>query len=110
MKISLSDLETSRRTIEKEQEEIAAYKKEIEAFKTAGCSKNRKSIEEQRDRILAVKQMKKQMQSCEKRKKLLTRRFAISTNSERKIFPPPKWKKNGNVCARRSKILPLLLH
>ena len=30
----ISDLETSKRTIEKEQEEIAAYKKEIEALKT----------------------------------------------------------------------------
>ena len=29
----ISDLETSKRTIEKEQEEIAAYKKEIEALK-----------------------------------------------------------------------------
>ena len=54
----LSDLEASRRTIEKEQAEIAAYKKEAENFKTAGCAKNRKSS---KNNVTAssVKQMKK---------------------------------------------------
>ena len=48
----ISDLETSKRTIEKEQEEIAAYKKEIEALKSQAQQKQER-IEEQRERILA---------------------------------------------------------
>ena len=47
----ISDLETSKRTIEKEQEEIAAYKKEIEALKSQAQQKQER-IEEQRERIL----------------------------------------------------------
>ena len=48
----ISDLETSKRTIEKEQEEIAAYKKEIESLKSQAQQKQER-IEEQRERILA---------------------------------------------------------
>ena len=48
----ISDLETSKRTIEKEQEEIAAYKIEIEALKSQAQQKQER-IEEQRERILA---------------------------------------------------------
>ena len=48
----ISDLETSKRTIEKEREEIAAYKKEIEDLKSQAKQKQEK-IEEQRERILA---------------------------------------------------------
>uniref|UniRef100_UPI0040250AB5 endonuclease MutS2 n=1 Tax=Mediterraneibacter gnavus TaxID=33038 RepID=UPI0040250AB5 len=48
----ISDLETSKRTIEKEQEEIAACKKEIEALKSQAQQKQER-IEEQRERILA---------------------------------------------------------
>ena len=47
----LSDLEASRRTIEKEQEEIAAYKKEAETLKRQAVQKQEK-LEEQRDRII----------------------------------------------------------
>lgn len=47
----LSDLEASRRTIEKEQAEIAAYKKEAEALKKQAAQKQEK-LEEQRDRII----------------------------------------------------------
>ena len=47
----LSDLEASRRTIEKEQAEIAAYKKEAEALKRQAVQKQEK-LEEQRDRII----------------------------------------------------------
>lgn len=47
----LSDLEASRRTIEKEQAEIAAYKKEAEALKHQAAQKQEK-LDEQRDRIL----------------------------------------------------------
>lgn len=47
----LTDLETSKRTIEKEQEAINAYKREIEALKVQAKQKQEK-IEEQRDRIL----------------------------------------------------------
>ena len=47
----LSDLEASRRTIEKEQAEIAAYKKEAETLKPQAVQKQEK-LEEQRDRII----------------------------------------------------------
>lgn len=47
----ISDLETQRILIEKDQEEIAAYKKEIEGLKSAIEAKQEK-LEEQRDRIL----------------------------------------------------------
>lgn len=47
----LTDLETSRRTIEKEQETIASYKREIERLKQETEEKQEK-LEEQRDRIL----------------------------------------------------------
>lgn len=47
----LTDLETSRRTIEKEQETIASYKREIERLKQETHKKQEK-LEEQRDRIL----------------------------------------------------------
>lgn len=47
----LTDLETSRRTIEKEQSEIAAYKRELEALKQEAKKKQEK-LEEQKERIL----------------------------------------------------------
>ena len=47
----LSDLEASRRTIGKEQAEIAAYKKEAETLKRQAVQKQEK-LEEQRDRII----------------------------------------------------------
>lgn len=47
----LTDLETSRRIIEKEQETIASYKREIEHLKQE-TEKKQEKLEEQRDRIL----------------------------------------------------------
>lgn len=47
----ISDLEDSRVTIEKEREEIAAYKKEIEELKHRLTKKNER-IDERRDKIL----------------------------------------------------------
>lgn len=47
----LSDLEASRRTIEKEQEEIAAYRREAEALKQK-AKQSQAKLDEQRDRIL----------------------------------------------------------
>ena len=47
----LSDLEASRRTIEKEQEEIAAYRREAEALKQK-VTQSQAKLDEQRDRIL----------------------------------------------------------
>lgn len=47
----LTDLESSKRTIEKEQEAITAYKREVESLKIQAKQKQEK-IEEQRDRIL----------------------------------------------------------
>ena len=47
----LTDLETSKRTIQKEQEEIAAYKRELERLK-AEAQKKQDKLEEQKERIL----------------------------------------------------------
>ena len=47
----LADLETSRRTIEKEQAEIASYKREIERLKQSLHTKQEK-LEEQKERII----------------------------------------------------------
>ena len=47
----MTDLETSKRTIENEREEIAAYKREIEALKMQTRQKQDK-LDEQRERIL----------------------------------------------------------
>lgn len=47
----LTDLENSKRTIEKEQEEIQAYKREMERLKTQARIKQER-IEEQREHIL----------------------------------------------------------
>lgn len=47
----LSDLETSKRTIAKEQEEIAAYKRELERMKTEASQKQAR-LEEQKERII----------------------------------------------------------
>lgn len=47
----LTDLETSKRTIEKEQQAIEAYKREVEALKTQARQKQQK-MEEQKERIL----------------------------------------------------------
>lgn len=47
----LTDLETSKRTIQKEQEEIAAYKRELERLKTETKQKQQK-LEAQKERII----------------------------------------------------------
>lgn len=47
----LTDLETSKRTIQKEQDEIAAYKRELERLKTETKKKQQK-LEEQKERII----------------------------------------------------------
>lgn len=47
----LTDLETSRRTIEKEQEEIVSYRRELERLKEE-TQKKQEKIEEQREKIL----------------------------------------------------------
>lgn len=47
----LSDLEASRRTIEKEREEIAAYRREAESLKQQAAQRQEK-LDEQRDRII----------------------------------------------------------
>ena len=95
----ISDLETSKRTIEKEQEEIAAYKKEIEALKSQAQQKQER-IEEQRERILAEAREKANT-ILRDAKDVADETIKNSANSEKKIFQPPKWKKKENVCARR---------
>lgn len=47
----LSDLEASRRTIEKEREEIAAYRREAESLKQQAAQRQAK-LDDQRDRII----------------------------------------------------------
>lgn len=47
----LTDLESSRLTIEREQSEIAAYKRELEALKQEAKKKNEK-LDEQKERII----------------------------------------------------------
>lgn len=47
----LTDLETSKRTLQKEQEEIAAYKRELEKLKSEAKQKHEK-LEAQKERIL----------------------------------------------------------
>lgn len=47
----LTDLEVSRRTIEKEQDEIAAYRRELKRLKEE-TQKRQEKLEEQRERIL----------------------------------------------------------
>lgn len=47
----LTDLESGRRTIEKEQAEIAAYKRELEALRQ-DAEKRQKRLEEQKEKIL----------------------------------------------------------
>ena len=47
----LTDLETSKRTVQKEQEEIAAYKRELEALKSQ-TKKKHEQLEKQKERIL----------------------------------------------------------
>ncbi|HJD48488.1 MAG TPA: endonuclease MutS2 [Candidatus Mediterraneibacter norfolkensis] len=47
----LTDLETSKKTIEKEREEIAAYRQEAEALKQE-AAKRQEKLDEQRDRII----------------------------------------------------------
>ncbi len=59
----LTDLETSRRTIEKEQETIASYKREIERLKQE-TEKKQEKLEEQRDRILREANEKSPCHSC----------------------------------------------
>ena len=47
----LTDLETSKRTVQKEQEEIAAYKRELEALKSQ-TKKKHEQLEKQKEQIL----------------------------------------------------------
>lgn len=47
----LTDLETTRKTIEKEQQQITAYKRELERLKSETASKQKK-LDEQRNRII----------------------------------------------------------
>ncbi len=47
----LTDLEASKKTIEKEREEIAAYRREAEALKQQ-AAKRQEKLDEQRDRII----------------------------------------------------------
>ena len=104
----LSDLEASRRTIEKEQAEIAAYKKEAETLKRQAVQKQEK-LEEQRDRIIR--------EANEKANAILREAKEVADETIRNFhkfgkenISAAEMEKNGSVCAKRSKILPLLLH
>ena len=103
----LTDLETSKRTIEKEQEEIARLKREAEDLK-AQAKQRQEKLDDSATAFYA-RQMKKQTPFCVKQKKLQTRRSRISVNSARKTFLLPRWKRNARSCVRRSKIQHLRL-
>lgn len=62
----LTDLETSRRTIEKEREEIAAYRRETEALKKR--PRNGRRSWTNRETASCARQMRKRMQSCGKQR------------------------------------------
>ena len=47
----MTDLEANRRLIEKEKEEIASYKRELERLKNETASRQKK-LDDQRDRII----------------------------------------------------------
>lgn len=102
----MTDLETSKRTIEKEREEIAAYKREIEALKMQ--TRQNKTNWMNKGNVSYEKQMKKQTLFCVMPKMLPTKQLRISVNSERKTFPRLIWKRNVNDFAKKSKTL--LLH
>ena len=51
LKDLLTDLEQSRKTIEKEREEVASYRREMERLKSNSRT-NRKKLDTQRDRII----------------------------------------------------------
>lgn len=104
----LSDLEASRRTIEKEQAEIAAYKKEAETLKRQAVQKQEK-LEEQRDRIIR--------EANEKANAILREAKEVADETIRNFhkfgkenISAAEMEKERERLRKRSKILPLLLH
>ena len=105
----LSDLEASRRTIEKEQAEIAAYKKEAETLKRQAVQKQEK-LEEQRDRIIREANEKANDKYIREAKEVADETIRNFHKFGKENISAAEMEKNGSVCAKRSKILPLLLH
>ena len=95
----LTDLETSRRTIEKEQETIASYKREIERLKQE-TEKNKKSWKNSAT-AFSERPTKKHMQFLQRQRKPRMRQCVTSTNSAKQIFPPLKWSGSENVSERK---------
>ena len=95
----LTDLETSKRTIRKEQEEIEHYKRELARLEEETRQK-RDKLEEQRDRIIREANEKAHEILPMPRKQPM-RPCVISTNSAKPISPLPRWKRNVSVSARR---------
>lgn len=100
----LSDLEASRRTIEKEQEEIAAYRREAEALKQK-VTQSQAKLDEQRDRILR--------EANEKANAILREAKEVADETIKNFrkygkenISAARWRKSATVFARRSRIHP----
>ena len=87
----LTDLESSRRTIAKEQEEIAAYRRELEALKQETAQKKEK-LEEQRDRILREAN-EKHMRFWQMPKRQQMRQCVTFISLERPMFRQRRWRR-----------------
>ena len=94
----LSDLEHSRRTIEREQAEIRAYKEELETLRRR-TRKSRKNSTPKRNGSFGMP-TKRQSGSCKAPKIMRMRLCGISANSGKKIFLPLKWKRSGKSSGR----------
>lgn len=84
----LADLETSRRTIEKEQAEIASYKREIEKLKHSLDAKQEK-LTEQKERIIK--------EANEKANAILREAKEVADETMKQV---PKIRKRKYLCSR----------
>ena len=104
----LTDLETSKRTIEKEREEISALRKEAEELKSQAKERQEK-LDEQRDRILR--------EANEKANAILRDAKEVADETIRKFhkfgkenISAAEMEKERERIRKKSMILPLLLH
>ena len=108
----LTDLETSKRTIQKEQDEIAAYKRELERLKTE-VSKKQEKLEAQKERILreanekahailadakeTADEMEKEREKLRKKMASVGSKLAIETQKPKKQHKPSDFKLGESV-------------
>ena len=98
----LTDLEVSRRTIEKEQDEIAAYRRELERLKEE-TQKRQEKLEEQRERILREANEKAHAILLEAKETADETMRNFHKFGKENISAPPTWNGSGRSCARRWK-------